>query len=239
MARRKQGWDIGDLFLIKLLDGEFCIGEVVGYEPKALNSAICAFYSQKVSYPFESKLNIDRDSLVSVQFVTRDLLDIGRWKVVEKSYESFPVNRFLDLKYYKNKGFVGVTCYGSGMMEDLLNAYHCLSPWDDYYDPNKFDTMLISPDKKPTKVFIKKFDERDSKKLIKIAKKLHLSHNLLNEIIQSVENRNWQESIELLCNAILVNELLPDELEYRIISHLGNKLGMDSKFWSDIKERKA
>ena len=40
MARKKkQPWKIGDVFLVPLLDtGRFCIGQVIGQEPKAMNS---------------------------------------------------------------------------------------------------------------------------------------------------------------------------------------------------------
>ncbi|MBC1807093.1 hypothetical protein HCJ40_08620 [Listeria sp. FSL L7-0993] len=47
--RKKQVWGVGDLFAISLLDGSFCIGRVVGFEPDALNSAICAFYAHRVN----------------------------------------------------------------------------------------------------------------------------------------------------------------------------------------------
>ena len=77
--RRKQTWDIGDLFTISLADGTYCIGRVVGFEPEALNSAICAFYAHRVDSIPNMELNLSEDELISVLFVTRDLLDSGDW----------------------------------------------------------------------------------------------------------------------------------------------------------------
>jgi hypothetical protein len=52
----------------------------------------------------------------------------------------------------RNKGFVGAKVVGSKNVNELLNAYYGLSPWDDWKDPTYLDKLLISPEKKPTTV---------------------------------------------------------------------------------------
>ncbi|EAC6409610.1 hypothetical protein EMI97_07410 [Listeria monocytogenes] len=79
--RKKQVWGVGDLFSISLLDGSFCIGRVLGFEPDALNSAVCAFYAHRVNEIPEVEPILYENELISLLFVTRDLLDSGDWKV--------------------------------------------------------------------------------------------------------------------------------------------------------------
>ena len=40
-------------------------------------------------------------------------------------------------------------------MADFLSAYHKLLPWNHYHDPEYFDKLLISPDRKPLEVLLK------------------------------------------------------------------------------------
>jgi len=45
---------------------------------------------------------------------------------------------------------------GSAIVNEFLNAYYALQPWDDWKDPHYLDSLLVSPDKKPTKLLYKK-----------------------------------------------------------------------------------
>lgn len=153
--RRKQTWNIGDLFTIPLADGTYSIGRVVGYEPEALNSAVCAFYAHRVDVFPNMELNLSEDELISVLFVTRDLLDSGDWQVFSHCTSEFPLNKYIDLYTLRNEGFIGVCSIGSGIIIGLMNAYYKLDIWNKYYDPNYLDSLLISPDKKPKDVILK------------------------------------------------------------------------------------
>lgn len=155
--RRKQTWDIGDLFTIPLSDGTFCIGKVVGFEPKALNSAVCAFYAHRVNNIPNSnvELELNDEELISVLFATRDLLDSGDWRVFSHCTDKFFLDKYINLSALRNNGFIGVKSIGSGLIIDLMNAYYILAPWNDYFDPNYLDSLLISPDKKPRNVMLK------------------------------------------------------------------------------------
>ncbi|TBM16186.1 hypothetical protein EYY86_07790 [Hafnia paralvei] len=153
--RRKQTWDIGDLFTISLADGTYCIGRVVGFEPEALNSAICAFYAHRVDSIPNMELNLSEDELISVLFVTRDLLDSGDWQVFSHCSDEFQLNKYIDLYSLRNEEFIGVSSIGSGIIIKLMKAYYKLGIWDNFYDPNYLDSLLISPDKKPKDVILK------------------------------------------------------------------------------------
>jgi hypothetical protein len=45
----------------------------------------------------------------------------------------------------------------AALVEDFVNAFYALRPWDNWYDPNYLDKFLINTSKKPSNlVFIKK-----------------------------------------------------------------------------------
>ncbi|WET42274.1 Imm26 family immunity protein [Citrobacter enshiensis] len=153
--RRKQSWDVGDMFTVPLSDGTYCIGKVVGFEPKALNSAICAFYAHRMDEIPSSEPVLNDNDLISILFVTRDLLDSGDWKVFSQYSDAFPIDKYLNLTDLQSNGFIGVKSIGSGLIIKLMNAYYSLTPWNAFYDPNYLDSLLISPDKKPKNVLLK------------------------------------------------------------------------------------
>jgi hypothetical protein len=50
---------------------------------------------------------------------------------------------------------VGACIEGSGAMNKLLTAYHGLSYWDTYFDPEYFDKLLLKGIKRPVNVLFK------------------------------------------------------------------------------------
>lgn len=86
------------LYLITL----FCIGEVVGFEPDALNGTICAFCTHRVSEVSNNEIILSDDELLPVLFVTRYLLDSVAWKVFTKTPSQFPVDDYFDLNKIRN-----------------------------------------------------------------------------------------------------------------------------------------
>ena len=156
MARKKKrAWSIGDIFCIPLTDGTYSIGQVVGQEPEALNSVICVFFSRRLgAVPIQLDSQLSERELLSVLFVTRDLLDSGDWQVFCRT-EPFPIRKYINVSALKAAGFVGVDIIGSGIVMKFLNAYHNLHPWNGFYEPDYLDRLLISADKKPSHVLLK------------------------------------------------------------------------------------
>lgn len=101
------------------------------------------------------ELNLSEDELISVLFVTRDLLDSGDWQVFSHCSDEFQLNKYIDLYSLRNEEFIGVSSIGSGIIIKLMKAYYKLGIWDNFYDPNYLDSLLISPDKKPKDVILK------------------------------------------------------------------------------------
>lgn len=154
MGRKKVKWQAGDHFLVPLKDGSFGQGQVLCYEAQAMNSAVCAFSCLRLEKIPAHLDAIPEKSLIAVHFVTRDLLDSGRWQIINNG-PVIPWEKYLDIQGLRSKGFIGAKIYGSANPESLLNAYHKLVLWNDYFDPEYLDKMLISPDRKPAGVLLK------------------------------------------------------------------------------------
>jgi hypothetical protein len=52
--------------------------------------------------------------------------------------------------------FVGAVVRGSGIMMEFLDAFYGLRAWDDYADPAYFDKLLLTQDKKPSRLILTK-----------------------------------------------------------------------------------
>ncbi|WP_377512725.1 hypothetical protein [Octadecabacter sp. R77987] len=160
MARKikKQSWGAGDLFVIETRDGLLRLGQVLGAEVSALNSAICA-YSLKAWDPKVGKPTLDENDIISVGFATRDLLDSGGWRVVGHQ-NVLPFIEEFDLETRKAEGFVGTKVRGSGLVIQFLDACLGLLPWDKMFDPEYFEKLLIDPSRKPKNLIYKTNSKR-------------------------------------------------------------------------------
>ena len=150
MARRKtQKWTKGSIFLVPLMDETNCLGQVVGREPDALNSVAIALFDIRGNWEEEEDVPaLGKEAVFSLVLVTRDLLDSGRWRVLGERASGILGERrpYEDLRAI---GFVGAKIRGSGLVEELANAFYGLAPWDDWYLPDYLDGFLISSDRKP------------------------------------------------------------------------------------------
>lgn len=148
-ARAKQKWDIGSVFLLPLEDGDSCVGQVIGREAHVLNSVVIAVFDFKGAWAGGDIPPLGLDALFSAVFVTRDLLDSGRWKVVDLRDTAGVVDA-APYESLRRSGFIGARIRGSGIVEEFANAFYGLAPWDDWYLPDYLDAFLFSADKKPT-----------------------------------------------------------------------------------------
>ena len=149
---KRQRPEIGDVFSIQLMDGEFATGQVVGREREVLNSITCAFFSAKHTRP-SSTLN-EAGSLISCLFITSDLLRRGKWTIEGNDVISVP-QEIQPYEHLRSSGWVGAKVIGSGIVERFLNAFHGLDYWDVWADPNYLDSLLICQNVKPNQLKLK------------------------------------------------------------------------------------
>lgn len=151
----RHSWEPGDFFALPLADGSSSIGQVVAYEPEALNSALCAFFSRRaVKLPTCISVPPTSDELVAILFVTRDLLDAGTWHILGRG-EPLPAAPYIDLDTLRTRRFVGAKVVGSGIAMKLMDAYFGLYPWNGFAQPDYLDKLLISIDRRPRNVLLK------------------------------------------------------------------------------------
>ncbi|MDY6992071.1 MAG: Imm26 family immunity protein [Pseudomonadota bacterium] len=156
MGRKNQKWNIGDIFTVQLNDGTFVVGQVIGREAKVLNSVTVAFYDLRFDSE-EEVLNLESlasEDIFSTVFATRESLDSGTWHIVGQCPVVVPEN-MMPYEDLRSAGFVGAIVRGSGILDEFLNAYYALMPWDDWKDPDYLDQLLISKDKKPQNLVYK------------------------------------------------------------------------------------
>ncbi len=130
------------MFLIPLEDATYSVGQVLLKTVSALNSVICAFSKIRTDNVETATTFTPRD-VVAVLFTTPDLLNSGDWRVIRHEPEIVPVARYIDMHSLEAKGYVGVKIIGSGIVENLLNAWFGLEPWDAFYEPDYLDKLLL------------------------------------------------------------------------------------------------
>lgn len=150
MGKKRQLWQVGDLFCVPTVDGRQALGQIIGREPDVLDSVAVALFDQRFETPVEAEAATLRnpDGIYSVLFTTRDLLDSGGWQVVGKA-DVVLGNGLYPYEHLRGNGFIGAKIIGSGIVTKFVNAYFGLMPWDDWKDPLYLDQLLISAAKKP------------------------------------------------------------------------------------------
>ena len=129
---KRQTPDIGSIFTVPLADGSRAIGQIVGREPQVLNSWTCAFSRLRIADK-NGPEHIDTlrpEDIISVQFVTGDLLKKGRWQIHSQAAVQLPKSDF-PYEECRPNGWIGAKMIGSGIIESFLAAFHGLSYWDE------------------------------------------------------------------------------------------------------------
>ncbi len=97
----------------------------------------------------------DLNNLISLLASSREQLDYNIWKIVGNK----PVNilkKDFPNEIFRKKDWIGSKHYDAALIEDFMNSYYALLPWDDWYDPNYLDQFLINIHKKPENLIYKK-----------------------------------------------------------------------------------
>lgn len=154
MAKKNYSWKPGDIFGIPLNDGKYALGQVISSEKNCMDSVLCAFTKTIVDEDYLENCKINFNDLVSVQITTRDSLDKGIWPIFN-SGEPLSVDEIFPIKSIRAAEYVGAKIRGSGSLHKFLSAFHGLSPWDEYADPNYFDKLLLQNVRRPQNVIFK------------------------------------------------------------------------------------
>jgi hypothetical protein len=152
-VKRKQQWSIEDYFTVKLVDGSYGVGQIM--DLPLPNAVSCAFFNIRIGMPHPPKWAfLTAEDIVGVATVIPSHLDRGIWHLFGRGPVLLPRDQWPN-EATRSKHWVGSIVYTGAIVEDFLNAYYALTPWDKYLDPNFLDELLISPLKKPTNLMYK------------------------------------------------------------------------------------
>ena len=97
------------------------------------------------------------DEVVSIQFVTTvalDFHDLDYWPIVGHA-SVLDFEPVVDLDGRRARGFIGTNILDAGILMNVLDVCFALATWDFHADPEYFDKILLSPDRKPKKLIHK------------------------------------------------------------------------------------
>lgn len=151
---KKHSWKSGDIFGIPLGNGKYALGQIISSEKNCMDSVLCIFTKIVADEKSFANCKIDFDDLISVQITTRDSLDKGIWPIFN-SMDPLSVDEIFPIKSLRAAEYVGAKIRGSGGLHNFLLAFHGLSPWDEYADPNYFDKLLLSGASRPLNLIYK------------------------------------------------------------------------------------
>jgi len=160
MAKEKKiEWKFGDVFLIPLKNEKYATGQILDLQMP--NIVRVALYDEIVEDT--TKFNLQQccnlNNLISLIASSREQIDYNVWKIVGNKLVSIPKKDFPNEEFRK-KSWVGAKHYDAALIEDFMNSFYALLPWDDWFDPNYLDQFLISIDKKPKNLIYKKSKPR-------------------------------------------------------------------------------
>lgn len=149
---KDQPWAAGDLFVVKLSNDKFAVGQVLGHEPGAMDAASIALFDGCLERAEDAeRCEVSEARVIFALLATRDLLDMGEWRVVSRKPIELPRRKF-PFEKLRRRDWVGAEITGSGNVAEVLEAYFGLAPWDGWYDADYVDQLLYDPSRKPKNV---------------------------------------------------------------------------------------
>lgn len=150
VVKAKQNWNVGDIFCIRLKDARLVTGQVIGREPDMPPCATVALFDKTIVADEVGNDDVDLSSneVFSVLFVTEKFLNDGSWACIGSSslLTKLQPNNY---EQHRSAGFIGAKIIGNAIVDEFVNAYFGLVPWDKWHDPNYLDSLLLAGHTKP------------------------------------------------------------------------------------------
>lgn len=143
-------FDQADIFLVPLLDGDFCIGQIVDRTatPTSVLCIITKIAQKGKSAPKPITLN----DLQSLLLIEPSSLADGAWPIV--GFEQLPnVNHIFKWRDAHKKGYEGLQSHDPAIVEAFVNAAFGKYPWDAFGE-GFFNNFLINPKVTPAKAIL-------------------------------------------------------------------------------------
>jgi hypothetical protein len=145
----------GDVFLVPLNNGDYALGQIIDYETRALHCISIGLFDQKVSSIVSLKdVSINENTIYSTLLAFHINIERGKWPIIGNQELKVPKKLYPFEKELK-KGGVGAKIFSEGNIEDFVNAFYGLKPWNLYKQEDFFDRLLIDSKKKPKNLIYK------------------------------------------------------------------------------------
>ncbi|PGZ92243.1 hypothetical protein [Bacillus sp. AFS029533] len=141
---KKQKWTIGNLFLISLSNNTYALGQVVWL---SYSEPVCGLFDinfRKIPDLFDT----DNYNYISVLSLTSCSLDDYSWKVVGNKDVMIDKSE-VDRKHIGGSE-IGSISHTSGVLDDLAEAYFGIQLWNDMYDEDYYDQLLLPSVTRPS-----------------------------------------------------------------------------------------
>jgi len=154
MKKKRIKCESGDVFTVVLKNGEKCFGQILDFQ--MTNIIRVAFFDGV----FAAEVNIEPDIIIKMKVFSmiatdKHFMTAGEWPIIGSAPVLVKETDFPN-EEFRAKEWVGSVHYSATLVEEFLNAYYGLTPWDDYFDPNYLDKFLLNPNDKPHKLIYSK-----------------------------------------------------------------------------------
>lgn len=157
MPKKKQKWNAGDVFVIRLKDNSYISGQILDSPMK--NVVSCAIFNERSETISPISECCNKGNLISLVATSREQLDYWVWKVIGSkeiavSKEEYPIEK------YRDNGWVGARIYDASIVEEFADAFYGLTPWDDWADPAYLDNLLYKIELRPDDLLYSKVKKK-------------------------------------------------------------------------------
>jgi hypothetical protein len=144
-----------DIVAIPLNNNKYAICQIL--DQRLPNSLRIALFNETIDSLEEYKLeNLCKiKNLISLLEVTKEQINKRAWKIIGNKVTEVPTHIFPNEKF-KPDNWIGSIVQEASIVDEFVNAYHGLSLWDDWFDPNYLDSLLYDKSKKPNNLLYKR-----------------------------------------------------------------------------------
>lgn len=143
-------FDQADIFLVPLLDGSFCVGQVI--DPTATETAAFCLLTDIAQTDTSPPPAITLGNVQSLLLIEPASLIDATWPIA--GFEQLPdIMRLYDWRFARKIGYDGLQPHDPAIVEAFANAAFGLYPWD-AFGADFFNTFLIDPKTAPPKAVL-------------------------------------------------------------------------------------
>lgn len=135
-------WKIGDVFSLKLKDGTFMFGQIIGTHLTKTSPTCAVFEIRKQTEEITADV-LKESRVISIENTDNEYLSNRTFKIL---FRAEPLIGMENSKKGKSTGDTALL--------DLCNAYCGLEPWNVLYKDTYYDEMLLETVKRPESVLI-------------------------------------------------------------------------------------